>query len=241
MKKNIPNLITSLNIFSGVLAIMLLVYGYNIGAVICILMAMIFDFLDGFAARKLNAYSNLGKELDSLADVISFGVAPAAFAHFLIRDMMFGSENIVLETLSIWNISILFSPLIIPVFAAFRLARFNVYQSESKTFIGMPTPANAVFWLGLMFTRHYSPDLYTYMFGSIFALLLSVLVTSLLMTSELPMFSFKVESLKWKANELRYIYLGLLLITVFIFGWAFIVFAVPLYIILSIIMLAKKQ
>jgi len=138
IKKHIPNSITCLNLFSGCVAVFLAFKGNYEGAIIAILLAAVFDFFDGFAARLLKAYSPMGKELDSLADMVSFGVAPGAIVFSLL------SETNVCEWLP-------FLAFLIPVFSGLRLAKFNIDERQTTSFIGLPTPANAIFWAGLAF------------------------------------------------------------------------------------------
>lgn len=129
--KSIPNTITCLNIASGTVAIALAFAGNITGASLAIIVAALFDFLDGAAARALKAYSPIGAELDSLCDVVSFGVAPAALVYTLLP----APAN--------------YFAIVIPVFGALRLARFNVETSKVEGFIGLPIPANALFWIGM--------------------------------------------------------------------------------------------
>ena len=142
MRKQIPNIITLLNLFSGTIAITLAFNGNFLGVVIWVVIAAIFDFFDGMAARALKAYSPLGKELDSLADVVSFGVAPASALFILMKDSFIYPD--ALQSISHLIPYIAF---LIPVFAAYRLAKFNIDTRQSHSFIGLPTPANGLFWI----------------------------------------------------------------------------------------------
>ena len=142
--KNIPNSITCLNLLSGCFACLFAYKGeYDIVA-LCIGLSALFDFLDGMAARLLHAYSPMGKELDSLADLISFGLAPGFMAmHFMLYDSVFHGIN---DSYQIWWA---LSALLIPVFSALRLAKFNIDARQTTSFIGLPVPANALFWIGI--------------------------------------------------------------------------------------------
>lgn len=241
MKKHIPNFITCLNLLSGASSVLFLAYGFVDSALLCIFTAMIFDFSDGLAAKLLNARSDMGKELDSLADVISFGMAPGALAHILIKNMLFGENEIRLELLTTTETVLMFLPLLIPVSSALRLAKFNVDTGQSLSFTGMPTPANALFWTGLAYSRFHSPDLYTYLFGSVWIVAVSVIITSFLLISELPMFSFKIRSLSWKENKERYTFLLIILCGILLFRGDAFVFIVPTYILFSIISVIRKS
>lgn len=218
IKKHIPNFITSLNLFAGCLAIY---YGFRGNyelVMMFVLLAAVFDFADGLAARLLHAYSPMGKELDSLADVISFGVAPGV----LVLSMLTQSS------LPYW---VGFAGFIIPVFSALRLAKFNIDERQTSSFIGLPTPANALFWIGLGYS--FSEIL----IANPWYILVFTVIFSGLLVSELPMFSLKFKSLKWKDNQVPYIFLliSVLLIALLqtkaialIIGW-YILFSVILY------------
>jgi len=144
MKKHIPNFITCLNLFSGCVASYLAFKGNYQGAFVAILFAAVFDFLDGFAARLLKAYSPMGKELDSLADMISFGLAPGAIVFSLLTD----------TGINEW---LPFAGFLIPVFSGLRLAKFNIDDRQTSSFLGLPVPANAIFWAGIVYS--FSPFL----------------------------------------------------------------------------------
>jgi len=188
MKKHIPNFITCLNLFSGCIAAYLAFKGNYQGAFIAILLASVFDFLDGFAARLLKAYSPMGKELDSLADMVSFGLAPGAIVFSLL------SETGLNEWLP-------FLGFLIPVFSGLRLAKFNIDDRQTTSFIGLPVPANAIFWAGLVYS--FSP----FLLDTVWLLLILIIVFSYLLVSELPMFSLKFRNVSWADNQTQYIFL----------------------------------
>ena len=188
MKKHIPNFITCLNLFSGCVAAYLAFKGNYPGAFIAILLASVFDFMDGFAARMLKAYSAMGKELDSLADMVSFGLAPGAIVFSLL------SETGINEWLP-------FLGFMIPVFSGLRLAKFNIDDRQTSSFIGLPVPANAIFWAGLVYS--FSP----FLLNTVWLLLIMVVVFSYLLISEIPMFSLKFKNITWKDNQNQFIFL----------------------------------
>lgn len=235
MKKHIPNLITGLNVISGSIAIFMVMYGYPELAAAFILLGMIFDFFDGLAARLLHVKSEMGKELDSLADVISFGVAPAFLAHLLLRNIVFAGGEASLSGGSIGQLLILFSPVLIPFFSAFRLAKFNLDTRQTSSFIGMPVPAHALFWVALIFASRYLPEIYTAFFGNIGVLVACIVILSLLLISELPMFSLKISGFGWQENKIRYLYFLTLMVIALIGGLAVILFIIPLYILFCVI------
>lgn len=235
MKKHIPNLITCLNVTSGTFAIFLAMYGHLSEAALLVIVAMVFDFFDGMAARLLHVKSEMGKELDSLADVVSFGLAPAILAHFLMLSILPG-QSIV--HFSEWNAGMkimLFCPLVIPAFSAYRLAKFNLDVRQTVSFIGMPTPANALFWVTLVLGAVYAPEWYARLFGNVYVLGISALILSVLLVSELPMFSLKISGFGWKENKSRYLYFICLIVLAILLGTAVIIFIIPLYILFSVV------
>ena len=182
-----------MNLFSGCIAIVMAFEGAFIWVVFWVILAAIFDFFDGMAARLLNAHSIIGKELDSLADVVSFGVAPAVAVFILLRDYTIYSESFVQV-----EAYIPYFAFIIPVFSALRLAKFNVDERQTTSFLGLPTPANALFWISYVF------GIQNMTIGNNALWLLTlilIIALSLLMVSEVPMFSFKINNLKIKGNE----------------------------------------
>lgn len=237
IRKHIPNFITCLNIASGSLAVLFAVKGDLTLAVILIFAAALFDFLDGMAARLLHAYSAIGKELDSLADVISFGLAPGMILMGLQEYAFFGNPLSVpnFATLSLWEMSCIFSSLLIPVASALRLAKFNIDTRQSDSFIGLPTPANAILIAALALIRlnGESGTFSTALFQPV-VLLIITLVMSFLLVSEIKMFSLKFTNLTWKENKIRFIFLAIsaaLVITLTSYG---IAASIVLFILISI-------
>jgi len=188
IKKHIPNGITCLNLFSGCIAVYYGFQGNFSAAMVAVLLSALFDFLDGFAARMLHAYSPMGKELDSLADVISFGLAPGAIAFSLLSAAEIPG----------W---LTYSAFLIPVFSGLRLAKFNIDERQTSSFLGLPVPANAIFWIGAGYTYN---ELFI---NQPYILIVCIVVFSLLLVSEIPMFSLKFKNLKWKDNVVPFIFL----------------------------------
>ena len=186
--KHIPNFITSFNIFSGCVGVYFAFQGNYSAAFLCIMLAAVFDFLDGFAARLLKAYSEIGKQLDSLADMISFGFLPGT----LVFSVLSVSEA---------HFFVAFVGFLIPIFSALRLAKFNIDERQTTSFLGLPTPANAIFWGGLIYS--YS----AFLTESPLFICLFVLISCLLLVSELPMFSLKIKGISWKENKIQYIFM----------------------------------
>lgn len=192
MKKHIPNFLTSLNLFSGCIAIVMAFEGAFYWVVFWVIAAAVLDFWDGMAARLLQAPSKIGKELDSLADVVSFGVAPAAALFIMLRNYA-----LYPDALAAWQPYLPYLAFIIPVFSALRLAKFNIDERQTTSFLGLPTPANALFWISYVYgTYNLSVDNVLILYVT----LPLILILSLLMVSEIPMFSFKMKSMKLKEN-----------------------------------------
>lgn len=240
MKKiisQIPNFITSLNLVSGSLATIFAIDGHLVWAAIFICAAAVFDFLDGFAARLLKAYSEIGKQMDSLADVVSFGLAPGAILFTLLEFSLFGKNDLIYEIGAKWyEWLILFTAFVIPVFGAIRLARFNTSTSDENFFRGLPIPANGIFWasLGLMLESDKYYDLMQFFYSTKNLLILAVFMAGMMVIT-MPMFSMKPHSFSLKENWYRYLFLGLsliLLVTFSFYGLAFVIF---LYIILNVL------
>ena len=227
--RHVPNTITCLNLFSGCLSIVMTFNGMLNMAAYFIFAAAVFDFFDGFAARWLKAYSAMGKELDSLSDVVSFGVAPAAIMYALLLSAA-AKHGLTVETFSCgWWVAV--SAYIIAVFSALRLAKFNIDTRQTDSFIGLPTPANALFICSLAFVESVNQSILT---ESIFFLLAITVVFSYLLVSELPLFSLKFKSFDWKSNQIRYIFIILSALVLIALHWAGLSVVILLYIIISI-------
>lgn len=238
MKKHIPNLITCLNVTSGALAIYMAFNGNLLLAAWLVILAMVFDFFDGFAARLLHVKSDMGKELDSLADMVSFGVMPGVMAYFLIRDSL--GMFYVGET-HYWVERILSGvPLLVPAFSAYRLAKFNLDVRQTHSFIGLPTPSNALFWVMLVFCLYYQSEFFRIMWANPWLLAVYSLVLAILLISEVPMFSLKLTNFSWKGNSLLYCFLGMVVISFGVWGVKALTCMIPVYILISCYNFGKK-
>lgn len=225
IKKNIPNTITCLNLLSGSVAcIMALRYDEEVwwglkayeASFIMIAMAAVFDFFDGFVARLLHVVSAIGKELDSLCDCVSFGLAPGL--------LVFAAMNA-----SHPQSLLCYAALLIPVLGAVRLANFNIDTRQTTSFIGMPIPANAIFWIG--FTSWYANNF----FLEQWVVVLLIVVVSLLMVSNIPMFSLKVKNLKFKENYKVYFLIIAFLLFVFTSGLSGLSWTIIFYVLASLL------
>jgi len=222
--KNVPNIVTCLNLYAGCLScVMTLVYGNYTGAFIFILLAACFDFMDGFIARLIKAYSSIGAQLDSLADVVSFGVAPGFIVFSFLSNSTVGVP---------FAVNIPFFAFFIPVFAAIRLAKFNVDKRQTSSFLGLPVPANGLFWGALIPSIPLADN--NHIFFTFFVVLL-IVGFCLLMVSELPMFSLKFTHYKWIGNQYPYIMILTTLFLTALFHLLGICLAIICYIFLSLI------
>jgi CDP-diacylglycerol--serine O-phosphatidyltransferase len=234
--KHIPNFITSLNLASGFAALIFAANGDLLIASWLILAAMIFDFFDGFSARLLKAYSETGKELDSLADLVSFGVAPALIIYKLLVSAFQDTVSAVSGPGTILVSILIYIPVLMPVCAALRLAKFNIDTTQTTSFKGLPTPSNAIAVISVVIAANYSSLLLLKSFiSSPIALIIYTAILSILMVTRVPLLSLKFKNLKFKGNEGRYILIGLVLITFIIFGLAAAPLIIPLYLIVSLL------
>ena len=228
IKKYIPNFITSLNLVSGFAAIIFASHGDILMASWFITAAMLFDFFDGFSARLLKAYSDIGKELDSLADIVSFGVAPAIILYQLMMNACSSAGHLP-------QFIIILIMSVMPVCAALRLAIFNTDSSQTTNFKGLATPANAIAVISMVFASNYSDcEVAAFLINSPVAIIIITITFSLLMVSRLELFSLKISSLKFKGNESRYLAIALLIIIFATVGIKGLTLIIPVYIISSL-------
>ena len=235
--RSIPNFITSLNLLSGCLAI---VASFNMSlfvyAPFLIFFAALFDLLDGLSARLLSAYSAIGKELDSLADVVSFGVAPSMLI-FQIMNMHFNHEDPLFGLSHPGSIEfILLLCCFLPaIFGALRLALFNIDDSQKYIFKGLPIPGNAIFFssYALLLFHTQSVSLRNMLLNPYLIVALAILF-SYLMVSNFPMLSLKFKNLFVKDNAERYILIILTICLLVLAGWFGLALVIPAYVLLSI-------
>lgn len=239
IKKHIPNAITCCNLLCGCLAIVQAFKGNLVYSAYLVGLAAIFDFFDGFAARMLKVSSPIGKDLDSLADMVTFGVVPGIVMFQMVR----GSLYLDKEGFSLFE-GLLFPvyfPFLITVFSAIRLAKFNNDTRQTDSFIGVPTPATAMFICSIPlitnWNREFSFEDY-HNFENIlnpFVLCAVAIIFSFLLISELPLFALKFKHFKWKDNEIRFVFLGLSLVMLITLQFVGIPLIIILYIVLSVI------
>ncbi len=241
--KHIPNTLTCGNLVCGCLGILAATHHQLQLAVYFILIAAVLDFFDGFLARKLNAYSIIGKDLDSLADAVTFGVLPGFIVFALMNSNSIFTINIFTE-----SVPMSFLAFLIPVFSILRLAKFNNDPRQTDSFIGLPTPACTLFVASLVFIQR---DAHTnFSFGlfqssqavislsksepNIYAFVALIAILCFLLICELPLFALKFKSFALKENLLRYIFLLCGLILLIKFNFAAFAYIIPLYILMSV-------
>ena len=230
IRKHIPNTITCCNLLSGCVSILFVCNNHLLWASAMIFLAAVFDFLDGFAARALDAKSPIGGELDSLSDVVSFGVAPSFIVAWLLSKTGIGW----------WVHDVNLFPMlafILAAFAAVRLAKFNIDTRQSHSFIGLPVPTVGLFIASLPFML-FAIDSDTWVYSVVMSpyfLLAMVVIFSWLMISEVPFFSFKIQNLRFKDNVLRYFVVIFAIIAVIIMKLAALPFVFLFYILLSVV------
>ncbi|MEE3383814.1 MAG: CDP-alcohol phosphatidyltransferase family protein [Prevotella sp.] len=235
MTRNIPNSITCCNLISGCIATTYAFAGNQTMALLFIIIGAVFDFFDGMSARLLGVSSPIGKELDSLADDVTFGVAPSTMVFTLFSTLNYPA---LLEPL---RPVLPYVAFLMAAFSALRLAKFNLDERQAMGFIGLPTPANALFWgalivgLGAYLERH---D------WTIYVLLPMLLFSCYMLIAEIPMFALKFKHWSWQGNEVKYIFIMTCIPLLGFFGLVGLAIIIAWYVTLSIIVWklnSKKQ
>ena len=228
--RHIPNFVTACNLFSGCIAAVMAFQANYEAAILFIILGATFDFFDGMLARLFHVSGPLGKELDSLADDITFGFAPSVIVFSLFKEVQYPAFMQCIADI------FPYTAFIIAVFSALRLGKFNIDPRQSSSFIGMPTPANALFWGSLVVGGH--SFLVSDTFNALYLFIL-VLLMSYLLVAELPMFSLKFKNLSWKDNKISYIFLLVCIPLLVIFRISGFAAIILWYILLSF--LTKKK
>ncbi len=217
LQRHLPNSLTAANLLCGCLGIVAIVQNIPVPVAYFVWAACVFDFFDGFAARMLKVSSPIGKELDSLADMVSFGVLPALMLFQLIAGN--GSHDLLP-----------YAALMVAVFSALRLAKFNVDERQSDSFIGLPTPANALFLTALPFL----PEGVSLFVSNAWTLTAIAVIFSLLLVAPLPLFALKFKHFGWQGNQVRYIFVLLSGVLIVVWGAAAPVPVIIIYLLLSL-------
>ncbi len=231
VKKNIPHIITSINLFCGCCALACVFYNQFFQAFLFLFVGAWADYFDGLAARLLNVKSELGKELDSLADMVSFGVVPGAIIYMLLvrglnKNFVEFPQYLILAALPAF---------LVTVFAALRLAKFNLDTRQTENFIGLNTPSCTIFTVGLMLIYHYdSYGLGSFVINPLF-LYPIILLLSYLLIAELPMFSFKFKHFQWAGNEFRFIFMLVAVLLLIVLKEAAFALIILIYILFALV------
>lgn len=241
MKRHVPNFITILNLLAGCFAIVSIAKGELISASWWIIAAATFDMLDGLVARLIGEVSDIGKQLDSLADIVSFGVAPGYMLYVLI-----GNALAISNPECAYAYYIPYLAFIIPAFAALRLAKFNIDTEQQYDFKGLPTPAAAFLILSFPIILNCDQVVITWLNNGLtnpWVLIGIALIISVLMVSRIPLFSLKFKSINWKYNRGRYIFIIAVIALFFGFNLRFasVPFIMLLYIFLSLLKLNDAE
>lgn len=219
MKKHIPNALTCANLLSGCIGVVFAFKGDLTAAAYAVLISGIFDFFDGFVARWLHVKSSIGKELDSLADMVSFGFLPGVVMFQMLAQSDFSSPYLP------------YLGFLITMFSALRLAKFNIDERQTEDFIGLNTPMNTLFIVSLPFIQRDYPGI-----GNSTLLLVAItVIMSFLLTSEIRIFSLKFGSMEWKQNKIKFIFLIISAVLIGFLKFAAIPFVLILYISMSVI------
>ncbi|WP_075590281.1 CDP-alcohol phosphatidyltransferase family protein [Labilibacter marinus] len=237
IKKHIPNFLTSLNLFCGALSVFAGFHGLLQEASILLFVGALFDFSDGFAARALKAYSPMGKELDSLADMVSFGFAPMVMLHMMLKKVMLGAFDADFFAAELTTQILLISPFVITVFSGLRLAKFNVDTRQSESFIGLTTTATGMFLASLAFVFVGESNWLSDLIHNQWLLLSFVPIFSFLLVSEVPMFSLKFKNFGLKDNVDKYTLLLASVVLLILSGMGAIALVIALYVVFSLVKL----
>ena len=230
--KQIPNLLTLGNLFCGTVATIFAVESDYNAAALFVLIGIFFDFLDGFVARLLKVSGELGKQLDSLADMVTSGVVPGIIMFKLIQNNMFDSKNSFENT--ILGISLI--GLVLTLAACYRLAKFNLDTRQSDSFIGLPTPAMSLFVISLPLIQMNSEiDFVLNLIDNNYFLIAVTLILSYLMNAEIPLFSLKFKDYSWNKNWIIYSFLLTSIMLILLVKYLSIPLIIILYVVLSVI------
>lgn len=250
IKKQIPNIFTLLNLLSGLVAIIMALSDRLVEAAFFVMLGIFFDFFDGFFARMLNVQGEFGKQLDSLADVVTSGVVPGIVMFQLLLYstkqqwfMQMSNELGQWTTFEQINIQILpFFGLIIPLASAYRLAKFNIDERQTDSFIGMPTPAFALFVVSLPLILSYSDkQFFIDLIHNKYVLIAITIIGSFLLNAELPLFSLKFKNYSWTDNKIKYIFIFLTIILLISLQTVAIPLVIIFYVFISIIENLKQK
>lgn len=230
--RQIPNTITCCNLICGCVATYFAFAGLYKTAFLFIVLGAVFDFFDGMSARLLGVSSPIGKELDSLADDVTFGVAPSAMIFTLLSTVSWPEQLGVVGTV------LPYVAFLLSAFSALRLAKFNLDERQTTSFIGLPTPANTLFWASLIVGA--GDRLASSVTGAMLVIVL-MLVTCWLLVSEIPMFALKFKHWGWHGNEVKYVFVVTSVIIILLFGFIGVAAAIAWYLVLSVAVCRRNK
>lgn len=241
MKRYIPNALTLLNLTAGIFAVIMAVQGHLVLAAYFVFAGIFFDFFDGLAARLLDVKSELGLQLDSLADVVTSGVVPGVVLYQLFQLSL--GENFIAGTAilgahpseGLYGLEFLpFLGLLVSLGSAYRLAKFNIDEEQTTSFIGLPTPANALLILSLPLMLYYQPGAFDTIILNKWFLIILTLFSTYILNARIPLFALKFDSWNFKENAIRYVFLVMSLLLLVFLQYAGIPVIILLYIIMSV-------
>jgi CDP-diacylglycerol--serine O-phosphatidyltransferase len=242
IKKHLPNLITLLNLSAGLLAVIAIFKGYYDEAFIFVCLGIFFDFWDGFLARKLHVSGELGLQLDSLADMVTSGVVPGLMMFRLIETIQNTQPqyNVTEETFYMGVVP--YFGFLITIASAYRLANFNIDKRQIDSFIGLPTPANALFIMSIPMIQYF--DAYTWvtnLLNNPFVLMFITFISAYFLNANIPLFSLKLKSFGWAAAKLQYLFMGFAILLFLLLDFIAIPIIVLSYVLLSVIINSKSK
>ena len=243
MKRHIPNLLTLGNLLCGTLATICAIKGDFVGTAILVAIGIGFDFLDGFAARMLNVQGELGKQLDSLADMVTSGVVPG----IVMLQLLINAVNLDvsgyfgIDTYGATGSNLPYVGLLLTLGACYRLANFNIDTRQSDSFIGIPTPAMTLFVVSLPLIAEFgSQTFFVNLISNQYFLIIVTVVLTFLMNAEIPLFALKFKTFGFKENVLKYSFLGLSILLLIVLKFVAIPLIIFIYVGLSVINNLKK-
>ena len=237
IKRFIPNTFTMLNLVSGLLALICIFNGFYDQAFLFVCLGIFFDFWDGFLARKLNVSSELGVQLDSLADMVTSGVVPGLMMFKLLENIQLNDSNYMVTEETAYMGFVPYLGFIVTLASCYRLAKFNIDTRQTESFIGLPTPANTLLLMSIPMIQYV--DSYEWLLQALnnpYILVVIILVSAYLLNAEIPLFSLKFKKLDWENAKTQIIFLVYSLLLLFVLAFTAIPIIIFSYIIISLIL-----
>ncbi len=242
IKKHIPNFITLLNLSSGLLAVIAVFKGYYDEAFLFVCLGIFFDFWDGFFARKLKVSGELGLQLDSLADMVTSGVVPGLIMFKLIETIQNTQPQYNVTEDTFYMGMVPYFGFLITIASAYRLAKFNIDKRQIDSFIGLPTPANALFIMSIPMIQYFDDyESVTNLLSNPYVLMFLTILSAYFLNANIPLFSLKFKSFDWKSAKLQYLFMGFAVLLFFMLDFIAIPIIVVTYILLSVVLNSKSK